>query len=88
MLGKWLRKILTRTVVVQGDVHRKKAWRVQIPPSDKLVYGMYFAVIALLSLTALEFVHMIFFGVWNSEIFSAITGLIGTISGIFISQKA
>jgi len=73
MLGKWLRRVLTRTVVVQGDVHRKKARRVQIPPSDKLVYDTYFAGIALLSLTTLEIVHMVFFGRWNSEIFSAIT---------------
>jgi len=31
---------------------------------------------------------MIHFGSWNSEIFSAITGLIGTITGVFISQRA
>jgi hypothetical protein len=38
-------------------------------------------------LSALEIAHMAFLGAWNSEVFAAITGLIGTISGILISQK-
>jgi hypothetical protein len=30
---------------------------------------------------------MLYFGSWSSEVFSAITGLFGTITGVFISQK-
>ena len=81
-----IRKALTKTVVVQAGT-RKKQKRVQVLPSEQIVYLVYFAIAAFVGLTALEIVHMIFFGVWNSEIFSAITGLIGTISGIFVSQR-
>jgi len=81
-----IRKALTKTVVVQVGT-RKKQKRVQVLPSEQIVYLVYFAIAAFVGLTALEIVHMIFFGVWNSEIFSAITGLIGTISGIFVSQR-
>jgi len=82
-----IRKALTKTVVVQVGA-RKKQKRVQVLPSEQIVYLVYFAIVAFVGLTALEIVHMVFFGVWNSEIFSAITCLIGTISGIFISQNA
>jgi len=81
-----IRKALTKTVVVQVGA-RKKQKRVQVLPSEQIVYLVYFAIAAFVGLTALEIVHMVFFGVWNSEIFSAITGLIGTISGIFVSQR-
>jgi len=81
-----IRKALTKTVVVQVGT-RKKQKRVQVLPSEQIVYLVYFAIAAFVGLTDLEIVHMVFFGVWNSEIFSAITGLIGTISGIFVSQR-
>jgi acetylglutamate kinase len=38
-------------------------------------------------LSALEIAHMAFLGTWNSEIFAAITGLTGTVTGIFVGQK-
>ncbi|MDH5734191.1 MAG: hypothetical protein OEY88_10505 [Candidatus Bathyarchaeota archaeon] len=81
-----IRKTLTKTVVVQMGT-RKKQKRVQVLPSEQIVYLVYFAIAAFVGLIALEIVHMVFFGVWNSEIFSAITGLIGTISGIFVSKR-
>jgi len=31
---------------------------------------------------------MLYFGAWNSEVFSAITGLVGAITGIFVSRRA
>jgi tetrahydromethanopterin S-methyltransferase subunit E len=39
-------------------------------------------------LTTLEVAHVIFLGKWNSEVFAAITGLSGTVIGIFMGQKA
>jgi len=48
---------------------------------------MYFATVCLIGLIALEVVHMVYFRSWNSEIFSTITGLIGTITGTVISQR-
>jgi len=38
--------------------------------------------------SGLELAHVLLLGSWNSEVFSAITGLSGTISGIFVGQKA
>jgi hypothetical protein len=39
-------------------------------------------------LSGLEVAHMAFLGSWSSEIFAAITGLIGTVSGVLITQHA
>jgi len=58
-----------------------------LPPSEHIVWMVYFASVSLIGLTALEIIHMILFKAWSSEIFSAVTGLIGTITGIFISQR-
>jgi hypothetical protein len=39
-------------------------------------------------LTVLEAVHLIVLGEWNPEIFTVIAGLVGNITGIFLTQKA
>jgi hypothetical protein len=39
-------------------------------------------------LTALEIAYIAFMHAWNAEIFAGITGLIGTVTGIFIGKKA
>jgi hypothetical protein len=57
------------------------------PPSQKLLYGMYFAFAALLTLTFLEAIHMLVIKAFSSEIFSAISLVIGTILGAFFTQK-
>jgi len=66
----------------------KRGKRVEFPPSKRLLYSVYVATGSLMSLVALEIAHLAFLGTWNSEIFAAITALIGTISGVFLSQKA
>ena len=77
----WIKKALTRT-------KQQHDQPVIIQPDNKIVYGVKFAIAITLSLTILEVAHLIILKTWNSEIFSAITGLTGTITGIFISQKA
>lgn len=67
---------------------RKRAKQIQIEPSDRLVYGVYFAVAALVSLTILEATYMYVLRNFSSEIFAAITLVIGTILGAFFGQKA
>jgi len=47
-----------------------------------------FAIAMTGCLSALEVAHMAFLGTWSSEIFAAISGLIGTVSGVLISQHA
>jgi len=48
---------------------------------------VYFATVSLIGLIVLEVVYMVYFRLWNSETFSAITGLNGTITGILVSQR-
>jgi hypothetical protein len=59
-----------------------------VQPNEKLVYAVKFAIGMTVCLSALEIAHMAFLGTWNSEVFAGITGLIGTVSGILIGQKA
>jgi len=79
-LRSLIRKALTKTV-------RTKKREMELPPSEHIVWMVYFASVSLIGLTVLEVLHMTYFHAWNSEVFSAITGLIGTITGIFISQR-
>jgi len=51
------------------------------------VIGIIFAIAALMGLVILEIAHLAFLKTWNSEIFAAITSIIGAILGVFISQK-
>jgi hypothetical protein len=75
-MADWIRKALTRRV-------RQR----EIPPDPRLVYGVKFALAMTVCLSALEVAHLAFLGKWNVEIFAAITGLAGTVSGILIAQK-
>ena len=50
--------------------------------------GVKFAIAMTACLSAVEIAHIAFLGEWNSEIFATITGLIGTVSGILIGQRA
>jgi uncharacterized protein YqgC (DUF456 family) len=86
MLKEKIRSVFTKKVLIQRG-KRKKIERIEIPPSERLVYGICFAIAALVSLTVLEVAHMAFLESWNSEIFAAITSIIGAILGVFISQR-
>jgi hypothetical protein len=77
-----IRKALTKTIPL-----RKGRW-VEVPPSERLLYAVYFSLGMVACLTALEVVHLIVLGKWNPEIFTVIAGLIGNITGIFLTQKA
>ena len=84
-MKNWIRRALTRKIIRKGPKGKQQI--IVIPPNEKLVYGVKFAISMTACLSALEIAHMVFLGRWNSEVFAAITGLIGTISGILISQK-
>jgi hypothetical protein len=81
----WVKKALTRRVHKRGPRGQHQVEVVE--PNEKLVLGVKFAIGMTVCLSALEIAHMAFLGSWNSEIFAGITGLIGTVSGILISQK-
>lgn len=82
----FVNKALTKTITVKGP--RGRAQEVEIPPNQKLVYGMYFAVAALICLTVLEATYIVVVRSFSSEIFAAITLVIGTLLGAFFGQKA
>ena len=77
-----IREALTKTIQLKKGVE----W--EIPPSKKLLYTVYFSLSMVACLTVLEAVHLIVLGKWNAEIFSAISLLIGNVTGIFLTQKA
>ena len=57
-------------------------------PNEKLVLVVKFAVGMTICLSVLEVAHLAFLGSWNSEVFAAITGLVGIVTGVFVGQKA
>ena len=80
-MNDWVKRALARKSVSRGRVTAED-------PNEKLVWGVKFAVGMTLCLSGLEVAHMAFLGSWNSEVFAAITGLAGTVTGIFVGQKA
>jgi len=79
-----IKKALTRKVSVKRG---RGMQTIEIPPSQRLVYAVYFSLGMVGCLSALEIVHLIVLGKWNAEVFTVIAGLIGNITGIFLTQK-
>ena len=84
-LTDWIKKALTRRITDKTALQEASAQ--EVPPSERLVLGTKFAIALTFSLTAIEIAHLALLRTWNSEVFAAITGLAGTITGILISQK-
>ena len=76
-----IKRALTRTRVQRGKVISEE-------PDEKLVYVVKFGSGMTACLTAIEIAHLALLRTWNSEIFAAITGLSGTVMGIFLGQKS
>jgi type IV secretory pathway TrbD component len=81
-----IKRALTRTIAVKGP--RGGMQQVEVVPSQRLVLGIQFAIIALLCLTALEIAHMVVVKTFSSEIFAAISLVVGTILEAVFGQKA
>ncbi|MCW4048065.1 MAG: hypothetical protein NWE99_10995 [Candidatus Bathyarchaeota archaeon] len=77
----WVKHALTRRRVHRGRVMAEE-------PDSRLVYVVKFALGMTAGLVALEIAHLAVLRTWNSEVFAAITGLMGTVTGIFVGQKA
>jgi len=76
-----IRRALTRKRVQRGRV-------VVEEPNEKLVWGVKFAIGMAVCLSGLQVAYLIVLGSWSNEIFSTITGLIGTISGVLLGSHA
>jgi hypothetical protein len=46
-----------------------------------------FLICLLFCLTGLEIAHLLVLRTWNSEVFAGISGLVGTLTGLFLGQK-
>ena len=76
----WVRRALARQSVQRGRV-------VTEDPDEKLVIVVKFGLTMTVLLSGLELAHIMLLGSWNSEIFAAISGLSGTVSGIFVGKR-
>ncbi len=56
-------------------------------PDETLVYVVKFGMGMTACLSALEIANLAFLHSWNSEVFSAITGLTGIVVGVFVGRK-
>lgn len=81
----WVRRALTKKLTRKGPKGRQQV--IVVPPSERLLYTVYFSLSMTMCLTVLEAVHLVVLGKWNAEIFAVIAGLIGNITGIFLTQK-
>jgi len=60
---------------------------VEDKPDSALVYAVKFGIGMTVCLSALQIASMAFLHTWNSEVFSAITGLSGIVIGVFVGRK-
>jgi hypothetical protein len=84
-MNDWVKRALTKKV---HTANRGKQHLIIVEPNEKLVYTVKFALGMTGFLSAVEVAHIIFLHTWNSEVFAAITGLIGTVTGVLIGQQA
>jgi hypothetical protein len=75
-----IKKALTRRRMMRGR------W-IEEEPDAKLVLGVKFAIGMTAFMSALELAHIAFLHSWNAEVFASITGLSGTVIGLFVGQK-
>jgi len=80
-MSDWIKRALARKRIQRGRVIVEE-------PNEKLVWGVKFAIGMTVCLSGLQVAHLAVLGSWSSEIFSTITGLIGTISGVLIGSHA
>ena len=83
----WVKKALTRRITDKTAL-QENAEKVVVEPDERLVLGTKFAIAFTFCLSAIEIANLAIMHSWNSEVFAAITGLAGTITGILISQKS
>jgi len=77
--------------IVKRALTRKRVRRGRViveEPNERLVWGVKFALGVTVCLSGLEVAYLVVLGSWSSEIFSAITGVIGTVSGVLIGSHA
>jgi len=87
-LREIIRRALTKQIPTVQSHSKKVRVKEEVPPSELLVLGIYFSMVALALLTVIEALHIAFLRSFNSEVFAGITLIIGTILGAFFGAKA
>ena len=82
----FVRRALRRKVYRRGPRGREEI--IFAEPDERIVLLVKFAIIMSLCLVSLEVASLAFLHVWNSECFAALTGLVGTVSGVLIGHLA
>lgn len=85
-MDDWVKRVLTRKIRRKGTRGNKHV--IVAEPNEKLVYVVKFALGMTICLVAVEIAHLAILRTWNSEVFAAITGLSGTVMGIFVGSKS
>ena len=80
-MNDWIKRALARKRIQRGRVIVEE-------PNERLVLGVKFAIGMTACLSGLQVAHLVVLGSWSSEIFSTITGLVGTVSGVLIGSHA
>jgi hypothetical protein len=80
----WVKKALTSKRCKRGPGR----YDIVEEPNEKLVYTVRFALGMTGFLSGVEVTNIVVLHAWNSEVFAAITGLIGTVTGVLIGQRA
>jgi hypothetical protein len=78
----WVKKALTRKLRNRGRP------ALVIEPDEKLVLLVKFTIVMTLSLAGLEVACLLVLHAWNYEVFAAISGLVGTVTGVLIGRHA
>ena len=76
----WVKQALRRK-------NRKGRSSLIMEADDKLVLLVKFSLGMAACLTALEIADLVLLGSWSSEVFAALTGLIGTVTGVLIGRR-
>jgi hypothetical protein len=58
-----------------------------VAPSERFVWGIIAVIIALIGLIALEGVCVVVTGVFNSDVFSGISGIVTGLVTVFVMGK-
>ena len=76
-----IKRALTRRRMQRGH------W-IEEEPNQNLIIIVKCSLGMMACLTAVEIANLVLLHSWNSEVFAAITGLTGTVMGIFVGQKS
>ena len=75
-----IKHALTRRSIQRGHF-------IEEEPDETLVYTVKFGIAMSVCLAAIEVASIAFLHSWNSEVFSALTGLSGIVIGVFVGRK-